>query len=53
MQAFVAPLVELAEFESVQKKRKEEKGIVQFVGCVNSQKTHTTFVKIKRKIIPF
>ena len=43
MQAFIAPLVELAEFETVQKKRKEQKGIVQFVGCVNSQKTHMMY----------
>ena len=43
MQAFIAPLVELAEFESVQKKRKEQKGIIQFSGCVNSQKTHMMY----------
>ena len=43
MQAFIAPLVELAEYETVQKKRKEQKGIVQFVGCVNSQKTHMMY----------
>ncbi len=40
MQAFVAPLLELAEFESIQKKRKERKGILQIAGCVTSQKTH-------------
>ncbi len=43
MQAFIAPLVELAEFESVHKKRKEQKGIIQFSGCVNSQKTHMMY----------
>lgn len=43
MQAFIAPLVELAEFETVQKKRKEQKGIIQFSGCVNSQKTHMMY----------
>lgn len=43
MQAFIAPLAELAEFEVVQKKRREKKGILQFVGCVNSQKTHMMY----------
>ena len=38
MKAFVAPLFELAEFESVLKRRKEKKGILQFSGCVSSQK---------------
>ena len=42
MQALIAPLLELAEFETVQKKRKE-KGIIQFAGCVNSQKTHMMY----------
>jgi len=43
MQALIAPLMELAEFETVQKKRKEQKGILQFAGCVNSQKTHMMY----------
>ena len=43
MRAFIAPLVELAEFETVQKKRKEQEGIIQFAGCVNSQKTHMMY----------
>ena len=43
MQAFIAPLNELAEFETVWKKRKEKKGIIQFAGCVNSQKTHMMY----------
>ena len=43
MQAFTAPLLELAEFESVLKKRKERKGLLQFSGCVNSQKTHMMY----------
>ena len=43
MTAFVAPLMELAEFEAVQKKSRKEKGILQFVGCVNSQKTHMMY----------
>ena len=54
MQAFVAPLMELAEFESVFKKRREKKGILQFSGCVTSQKTHMMFALsdgFERKII--
>ena len=43
MQALIAPLTELAEFETVLKKRKQEQGILQFAGCVNSQKTHMMY----------
>lgn len=43
MQAFIAPLTELAEFETVQKKRREDRGIIQIAGCVNSQKTHMMY----------
>ena len=43
MQALIAPLTELAEFETVLKKRKKEHGILQFAGCVNSQKTHMMY----------
>jgi len=43
MQALIAPLMELAEFETVLKKRKQEQGILQFAGCVNSQKTHMMY----------
>ena len=43
MQAFIAPLMELAEFDTVKKKRKKQNGILQFVGCVNSQKTHMMY----------
>ena len=43
MRAFTAPLAELAEFEIVQKKLKKQNGIVQFTGCVNSQKTHMMY----------
>lgn len=43
MQALIAPLTELAEFETVLKKRKQETGILQFAGCVNSQKTHLMY----------
>ncbi len=40
MQAFVAPLMELAEYEAIQKSRKEKHGLIQITGCVSSQKTH-------------
>ncbi len=40
MQAFVAPLMELAEYEAIQKSRKEKHGLIQIIGCVSSQKTH-------------
>ncbi len=43
MEALIAPLTELAEFETVLKKRKKETGILQFAGCVNSQKTHMMY----------
>ena len=43
MRALIAPLLELAEFETVQKRRKEQRGILQFAGCVNSQKTHMMY----------
>ncbi len=43
MQALTAPLTELAEFETVLKKRRKQKGILQFAGCVNSQKTHMMY----------
>lgn len=40
MQAFVAPLQELAEYEAIQKSKKEKHGLIQITGCVSSQKTH-------------
>ena len=42
MQAFVAPLMELAEYDAILKERKK-KGIVQIAGCVTSQKTHMMY----------
>ena len=39
MQAFVAPLMELAEYDTIVKKRKG-KGMLQIAGCVTSQKSH-------------
>ena len=43
MRAFTAPLAELADFEQVRKKQREQKGMIQFAGCVNSQKTHMMY----------
>ena len=43
MKAFIAPLSELADFESVVRLRKKQSGILQFSGCVNSQKTHMMY----------
>ena len=43
MRAFVAPLLELAEYETIQKKRREKQGLVQIAGCVTSQKTHMMY----------
>ncbi len=43
MQAFVSPLQELAEFETIYKKRRERQGLVQVAGCVSSQKTHMMY----------
>ncbi len=43
MKVFKAPLTELAEFETVQKRCRKETGIFQFAGCVNSQKTHMMY----------
>ena len=40
MQALIAPLAELAEFESVQKICRTKKGIVQFAGCEFSENTY-------------
>ena len=43
MQAFIAPLAELAEYQEILQKRRKEKGILQIAGCVNSQKTHLIY----------
>ena len=43
MQALISPLTELADFETVLKKSKQQEGILQFTGCVNSQKTHMMY----------
>ena len=38
MQAFIAPLAGLAEYQEILQKRRKEKGILQIAGCVNSRK---------------
>lgn len=43
MQALLAPLMELADYEELIKNRKRETGIIQISGCVNSQKTHLMY----------
>ena len=43
MQAFVAPLSELAEFETIQRKRREKQGFLQITGCTTSQRTHLMY----------
>lgn len=43
MQAFLAPLSELAEYKEIFSERMKEKGILQIAGCVNSQKTHLMY----------
>lgn len=43
MQAFLAPLAELAEFKEIFGRRMKEKGVLQVAGCVNSQKTHLIY----------
>ena len=40
MKALTEPLRELAEFEEIYKKRKENPGMIRISGCVTSQKTH-------------
>jgi len=43
MQAFLAPLAELAEYKEILEKRRKGEGILQITGCVNSQKTHLMY----------
>ena len=40
MQALTQPLYELAEYEELQKNKREAAGVIQISGCVNSQKSH-------------
>ena len=43
MQAFLAPLNELADYQKIKKERRKEEGLIQISGCVNSQKTHLMY----------
>lgn len=43
MEALLAPLRELAEYEEILRERKKGVGILQITGCVNSQKTHLMY----------
>ena len=43
MQAFLAPLAELAEYKEIFGRRKKNSGVLQITGCVNSQKTHLMY----------
>ena len=48
MQALLKPLLELAEYEDIVKKKKEAPGVLMLTGCVNSQKTQDVY---KRQIV--
>ena len=43
MQAVLAPLGELADYQEILKDRKKGNGIIQIAGCVGSQKTHLMY----------
>ena len=43
MHALLKPLLELAEYEDIVKKKKEAPGVLMLTGCVNSQKTHMMY----------
>ena len=43
MQALLAPLGELADYQEILKDRKKGDGIIQIAGCVGSQKTHLMY----------
>ena len=54
MQALIAPLNELAEFEELYKNRTKESGMIRVCGCVNSHKTHMMYALgdgLKYKVI--
>ena len=40
MKAFMQPLQDLAEFEEIWKCSKQNKGVLQISGCIESQKVH-------------
>ena len=43
MQAFLAPLTELADYQEILRNRRRGEGFIQVAGCVNSQKTHLMY----------
>ena len=43
MQALLAPLRELADYQDILRQRKKDRGFLQISGCVNSQKTHLMY----------
>lgn len=43
MQALLAPLAELADYQEISKDIKKRNGIIQIAGCVNTQKTHLMY----------
>ena len=40
MKAFRSPLYEMEEFEEIRSKLKDNKGVLQVTGCIDSQKSH-------------
>lgn len=43
MQALIAPLKELAEYDEIRKVTRQGKGTVALAGCVDSQKLHMIY----------
>ena len=43
MKAFTAPLLELAEFDTIQKTKYREPGMIQIAGSTGSQKGHLSY----------
>ena len=43
MQALLAPLAELADYQEISKDIKKGNGIIQIAGCVSTQKTHLMY----------
>ena len=43
MKAFTEPLLELAEFETIQKTKYRGKGMIQIAGSTGSQKSHLAY----------
>ncbi|HIX63585.1 MAG TPA: transcription-repair coupling factor [Candidatus Mediterraneibacter colneyensis] len=43
MNALLAPLMELADYQEILRERRKDRGFIQIAGCVNSQKTHLMY----------